>query len=64
MDKYTALFLTAILNKEQYRYNYGRKASQARLKQRSIKLPTTSSKNPDWDFMKNYIKSLPYSVNL
>jgi hypothetical protein len=64
MDEYIGLFLTVILNKEQYRYNYGRKASQSRLKQRNIKLPTTSGGKPDWDFMKNYIKSLSYSVNI
>lgn len=63
MDKYIGLFLTTILNKEQYRYNYGRKASQTRLKERSIKLPSKNDK-PDWDFVRDYIKSLPYSANL
>ncbi len=63
MDKYTGLFLTTVLNKEQYRYNYGRKASQSRLKQRSIKLPSKND-NPDWNFMRDYIKSLPYSFNI
>lgn len=63
MDQFTALFLTTILNKEQYRYNYGRKASQTRLKERSIKLPSNDNA-PDWEFMRNYIKSLPYSSNL
>lgn len=63
MDKYTSLFLTTIINKEQYRYNYGRKASQSRLKQRSIKLPSKND-SPDWNFMSDYIKSLPYSANL
>lgn len=63
MDKYTSIFLTTVLNKEQYRYNYGRKASQSRLKQRSIKLPSKND-SPDWNFMREYIKSLPYSANL
>lgn len=63
MDKYIALFLTTILNKEQYRYNYWRKASQTRLKERSIKLPSRDWQ-PDWDFMRNFIKSLPYSASL
>lgn len=63
MDKYIGLFLTTILNKEQYRYNYGRKASQTRLKERSIKLPS-NGEAPDWDYMRTYIKSLPYSTNL
>jgi type I restriction enzyme M protein len=63
LDSFIALFLTTILNKEQYRYNYGRKASQTRLKQRSIKLPEKNNQ-PDWVFIRNYIKSLPYSANL
>lgn len=63
MDKYIGLFLATILNKEQYRYNYGRKASQTRLKERSIKLPSREGA-PDWDFMGSYMKSLPYSSNL
>jgi len=64
LDKYIGLFLVTILNKEQYRYNYGRKASQTRLKERGICLPSKSDKTPDWDYMRNYIKSLPYSINL
>lgn len=63
MDKYIALFLTTILNKEQYRYNYWRKASQTRLKERDIKLPSIWGE-PDWNYMVNYIKTLPYSSNL
>ena len=64
MDKYLAMFLVTIINKEQYRYNYWRKASQTRLKERSIKLPSKTDGSPDWNFMRNYIKSLPYSASL
>ncbi|WP_062428805.1 N-6 DNA methylase [Treponema endosymbiont of Eucomonympha sp.] len=60
MNKYTALFLVTILNKEQYRYNYGRKCSQSRMKTVSIKLPS-KNQQPDFEYMENYIKSLPYS---
>jgi len=63
MNKYTALFLVAVLNQEQYRYNYGRKCSQTRLRKIKIKLPAKNSK-PDWEFMENYIKSLPYSSSV
>jgi type I restriction enzyme M protein len=64
LNRYLALFLTTIINNEQYRYNYGRKASQTRLKERSIKLPATTQGQPDWQFMENYIKSLPYSSSI
>ncbi len=63
MSKYVAMFLVTILNKEQYRYNYGRKCSQDRMKKRTIKLPA-KDKKPDFVFMENYIKSLEYSANI
>lgn len=64
LNKYIAQFLTAVLNLEQYRYNYGRKASQNRLKLAVIKLPATDDGAPDWTFMEAYIKSLPYSASV
>lgn len=63
MNKYIAMFLVTILNEEQYRYNYGRKCSQARMKQIKIKLPAKNGQ-PNFDFMENYIKSLSYSKNI
>lgn len=63
LNKYVALFLTTVLNLEQYRYNYGRKASQKRLRHAIVKLPSRRDE-PDWQYMEDYIKSLPYSSNL
>lgn len=64
MNAYTAMFLVAVLNLEKHRYSYGRKASQDRMKKISIKLPAINDRQPDFEFMENYIKSLPYSSNL
>ena len=63
LNKYIAMFLVTVLNAEQYRYNYGRKCSQSRMKDISVKLPAKKDR-PDWHFMESYIKSLPYSSNL
>lgn len=63
INKYVAMFLATIINKEQYRYNYGRKCSQTRMKQIQIKLPAKNGQ-PNFDFMEKYIKSLPYSKNI
>ncbi len=63
MNKYIALFLVTILNLEQYRYNYGRKCCQDRMKQISIRLPAKDNQ-PDYEFMEAYVKSLPYSSSL
>lgn len=64
MNKFIALFLTTLINMEQYRYSYGRKCSQIKLRKSRIKLPITPSGEPDWQFMEDYIKSLPYSKNI
>jgi hypothetical protein len=64
LNKYVALFIVTVMNQEQYRFNYGRKASQGRLFQGSIKLPTNKKDEPDFEFMEKYIKSLPYSSSI
>ncbi|MCF6350949.1 MAG: restriction endonuclease subunit S [Flavobacteriaceae bacterium] len=63
MNNYIAMFFVTIMNLEKYRYNYGRKASQTRMKTISIKLPEKNGK-PNFSLMEKYIKSLPYSKSL
>ena len=64
MNECVAMFLTAVINIEQYRYNYGRKCSQTRLRKARIRLPAAPGGAPDWGFMERCVKSLPYSANL
>ena len=64
MDIYVAMFFVTIFNVEQYRYNYGLKCSQTRLKEAEIRLPVDSNGEPDYDFMREYISHLEYSSNL
>ncbi len=61
---YTGLFITALLNKERFRYNYGRAFTMDIIAKTRIKLPVTPSGEPDWKFMEDYIKSLPFSRNI
>jgi hypothetical protein len=61
LNTHTALFLCTILSKEKYRFNYGRGAVKNKLEILKIKLPATPQGEPNWQFMENYIKSLPYS---
>ncbi|MBL7214964.1 MAG: restriction endonuclease subunit S [Phycisphaerae bacterium] len=63
INKYIAMFLVAVLNQEQYRYSYGRKCSQTRMRKIKIRLPANNGK-PDFKFMENYVKSLPYSSSI
>lgn len=64
LNIYTGTFIVSILKKEVYRYNYGRAFIIEKIKKTFIKLPVDVSGNPDWQFMEDYIKSLPYSANL
>jgi len=64
MNRYTALFMVALLRREMFRFSYGRKAAQVRLKKITLKLPVTPDKQPDWLFMEKFIKALPYSSHL
>ena len=60
LNKYIAMFLCTIIEKERYRSSYGRKWGDIKMKSSKIKLPC-KNKKPDWSFMENYIKSLNYS---
>lgn len=58
-NKYIALFICAVLRQEKYRYSYGRKWVLESMCSTIIKLPAKDDK-PDYDFMENYMRSLPY----
>lgn len=64
ISKYTMMFIVTLINQDQYKYAYGRQYRQKTLLKHKIKLPVDSKGDPDWQFMEDYIKSLPYSVNL
>ena len=63
-NKYVGLFITTLLCKEQFRYNYGRAFNKGIIANTVLQLPVTDSGSPDWQFMEDYIKSLPYSKNI
>lgn len=60
LNKYIGLFIATIIKLERPKYNYGRKWTKDIMKKSVIKLPTKDEK-PDFIYMENYIKSLPYS---
>lgn len=60
LNKYNALFIVTLLDKEKYKFSYGRKWGPT-LKDTKIKLPTTSNFNPDWEFMTKMVKDLPFA---
>lgn len=59
-NKYIGLFIVSIINKsENYKWSYGRQCRVGDSNNIVIKLPEKNDQ-PDWEFMENYIKSLPY----
>ncbi len=59
INKYNGLFIVSILRKLYEKYSYGYKISKEKINNTIIKLPSVNNE-PDWQFMENYIKSLPY----
>ena len=60
INKYTALFIISILMLDKQKYSYGRAFKMELISNTMLKLPATSEGTPDWRFMENYMKSLPY----
>ncbi|CAB5503403.1 hypothetical protein THERMOS_1782 [Bathymodiolus thermophilus thioautotrophic gill symbiont] len=53
-----------MLIKISVKFNYGRQVRLKRLKREAVALPIDKNNQPDWQFMEDYIKSLPYSKSL
>lgn len=66
LNKYIAFFIIQILKLEAEMYSYGGRkwTVEQQLKNTMIKLPINKDREPDWDFMESYIKSLPFSCNI
>lgn len=81
LTSFSSLFIATILNKDDYKYSYGRARIKSKLEEEIIKLPIRHNPNgtpfiddahtyseegyvPDWQYMEDYIKSLPYGDRL
>ena len=65
MTKPMALFICSVINFEmRLKYSYGRTVGKTNIEQMILKLPVDSEGNPDWQFMEDYIKALPYGDRL
>lgn len=65
LNKYTALFIISILNKECYKYSYGRVLSAEKMKKTIIYLPSIINNLqyiPDWNYMESFIKEISPSL--
>jgi hypothetical protein len=64
LNPFIAMFLVSLIRQERFRYSYGRKWGLGRMNETSMMLPVDHRGQPDWAFMEDYIKSLPYSKSL
>lgn len=53
------LFLSTAISQQKKQFGYGFKLGSKRLKKIKINLPVDANGDPDWQFMEDYIKSLP-----
>ncbi len=63
LNSYIALFLKPIIEAMKDKYSFAREINNERLGKEKILLPTKNHKNPNWDFMEDYIKSLSKKIN-
>ena len=63
LNPFTGLFVATVLSQERPKYSFGRKW-KTHISETTIKLPADADGNPDWLFMENYMKSLPYGDRL
>ena len=64
LNPYIAMFLCTLIEMERYRWTFGRKWRPTRMPKSDISLPVLENGKPDWNFMEQFIKSLPYSASL
>lgn len=58
LNKYTSLFLTACIEKQQIKYGYGYKMGTGRLKKQKILLPVDASNQPDWINIERFMQQM------
>lgn len=67
LNKYIGLYFVTLIRMEMYRYGYGRKFNQGRIKETIVQLPCIIKNElyiPDLNYMENYIKSLEFSDSI
>ena len=58
LNRYNGTFITTVADKVRGKYNFGYKRSAKRLKKERLMLPINENKEPDYEYMENYMKRL------
>lgn len=64
LSSYMQIFLVTILKAFSFKYGFGRQVRVDRLKNEVIQLPICKKDVPNWYFMEEFIKTMPYSSNI
>jgi len=59
-NKYVYLFLITMIKMQKKKYMYSYKFNAKRMKKQKILLPINNNKEPDWEYMGNYMKVVEY----
>ena len=58
LNRYTGLFITTIADTVRKKYNFNYKRSEKRLSKEYLNLPINDLKEPDWEYMEQYVKQI------
>lgn len=61
LTPYIAIFIATVIKNESVKYAFNNKWTKELMEQSEIELPARSDGSPDFNFMEQYILSLPYS---
>ena len=61
LNKYNGLYMTCIISQNKFKYSYGRAFNKKNIENTIVKIPVKSDGSPNWKYMEEYIKSLPFS---
>lgn len=61
LNWHTGLFIVGLLQRERFRYSYGRAYLIEHIKDTQLKLPVSENGDPDWKWIKEYMSSLRHS---
>lgn len=56
------LFISTMIRHEKDRFTYGYKWNLARMRKMTLRLPSTPTGKPDWDYMEGFMQGLPFSA--
>lgn len=61
LNQYTGLFVVSLLQRERFRYSYGRAFLMNSIKETELRLPVCNNGQPDWQWIEHYVKSLKWA---